>query len=101
MRHISFALLTLMAVACIVSLGGCATRPGPSIDVREVAVPVAVPCAADPGPAPAYPDTDAALAAAPDVFTGVQLLKAGRKLRVARESELTAALQGCVAPAKP
>ena len=47
------------------------------------------------GAAPAYPDTDAALKAAPDVFQRVRLLVAGRLERIAREAQLTAALGAC------
>lgn len=94
--------IAILAALCAVSLAGCATAPELRIEVREVRIPVPVACAADPGPAPAYPDTAEALAAAPDVFEGVKLLKAGRLLRQARERELEAALAGCAGlPTKP
>ena len=67
-------------------------------EVREVKIPVAVACAADPGPDPTYPDTDEALRNVPDVATGVRLITAGRLLRDARIGELKAALAGCAAP---
>lgn len=84
------------AVLLALPVIGCATRPAPSPSV-DVLIPQAVACAADPGPAPDYPDSDQALAAAKDIFSGVKLLKAGRILRIAREAELNAALRACVA----
>lgn len=90
MRH-----LTITLIAAAIWLAGCGTPPAPRIEVREVKIPVAVACAADPGPAPAYPDTDEALRNAPDVATGVRLLMAGRVLRMARENVLEAANSGC------
>lgn len=72
-------------IAFLALLAGCATAPEPRIEVREVRIPVPVACAA-----------------APDVFEGVKLLKAGRLLRQARERELEAALAGCAGlPTKP
>ena len=78
-----------------VSLAGCATRSEPRVEIREVKVPVAVKCAVSAGPDPAYPDTDEALRAAPNVLERVRLLAAGRLLRIAREAELKAASAGC------
>ena len=85
-----------LVAAGLLTAGACATRPvapAPS----TIAVPVAAPCAAEPPPAPDYPDTDAALKAAPDLFARVRLLVAGRLMRIAHERELQAALTGCVA----
>lgn len=97
MRHLPLSVaITLIAAA--LWLAGCGTPPAPRIEVREVKIPVAVACAADPGPDPTYPDTDEALRNAPDVATGVRLLAAGRLLRDARIGELKAALAGCAAP---
>lgn len=45
-----------------------------------------------------YYDTDEALAATDSIFSGVQLLKAGRALRIAREAELNAVLRACSDP---
>ena len=96
MRHLPISLaITLIAAA--LWLAGCGTPPAPRIEVREVKIPVAVACAADPGPDPVYPDTDEALRNVPDVATGVRLLAAGRLLRDARIGELKAALAGCAA----
>jgi hypothetical protein len=88
-----------MRVGCVLllalALSACAHRPEPRIMTVEVPVPIAVKCAADPGPSPTYPDTNEALRAAPDLFTRVQLLLAGRALRIGREGELEAAVSGC------
>lgn len=74
-----------------VALAGCATQGLP----KEVDVPVAVHCKPNLGPDPNYPDTPAALRAAPDLFTRVKLLVEGRLMRIQREQELKAALQAC------
>ena len=81
----------------LAGLAACAGAPVPSpvMQVREVATPIAVTCAPDVGAAPAYPDSDAALKAAPDLFARVRLLVSGRLLRIARERELGAALAAC------
>lgn len=81
-------------------LAGCAhpiERPDPIIQVREVKVPVVQPCPALEalGAAPAYPDTDAALAAAPNLFERVKLLLAGRVLRAQREASVAATVAAC------
>ena len=82
-------------------LTACATaRPEPRIVTQEVRIPYDDPTCvrealAKLGPAPAYPDTDSALAAAATVFDGVKLLRASRILRIAREAALTAALEAC------
>ena len=82
------------AVAALLALGACASRGG-AVRSVEVRIPVAVPCDARTGPTPAYPDTDAALREAADLFERVKLLLAGRELREAREAELDAAVRGC------
>lgn len=96
MKHLTL----LLAVA----LAGCSTtrveRPEPIIKTVEVRVPVDDPACvreakAKLGPAPAYPDTDAALKAAPNLYERVKLVMAGRELRRAREAALAAALEGC------
>lgn len=88
--------LAVLAVAGLL-LSGCAHQAGPEAKVTTTVreVPVPVPCKADIGPDPAYPDTDAALNGVTDVFEGVKILKAGRTLRIARLSELADALKGC------
>jgi hypothetical protein len=77
-------------------LTACATTPAdPRIVVKEVPTAVPVACKPNLPPAPIYPDTAEALAASTDIFTGVQLLIAGRLLRIAREGQLKAAVAGC------
>lgn len=50
------------------------------------------------GPPPRYPDTDAALRAAPGAADRYQLLAAGRLLRLQRLEELERAIAGCRQP---
>ena len=86
---------TLLALG-LLSLAACATAPPtPQIVTKTVQVAVPVACTPAIGAAPAYPDTDAALKAAPDVFQRVRLLVAGRLERIAREAQLTASLGAC------
>lgn len=84
---------------------GCAQTPPPEPQIRTVTVnvPVPVPCPALKriGPPPAYPDTNAAILAAPDLAMRVGLLLAGRVLRMARGDADEAALQACAAPVQP
>ena len=79
------------ALAAVLMLAGCATR----VEYKEVRVPVAVPCVADIGDAPAYVDTGSALAGAPDLFERVKLLLAGREQRTARLSALEGQYAAC------
>lgn len=91
----------LLIAACLAAaspmLAACpsATVPEPQLQTKIVEVPVPVPCPTKVGPDPEYPDTESALAAVADVFEGVKLLKAGRALRIARESELKSAVNSC------
>jgi len=89
-RLLACALLALLLI-------GCATPPTPPVRVvtQEVKVAVPVPCAPRLGPEPDYPDTEAALLAAPNIFERVKLLVAGRLLRIQRDAEKTAALNEC------
>lgn len=83
------------AVLCI-TLAACATtKPEPQIVTKEVQIPVMVKCHPDIGPEPDYPDTDAKLKAAPDLFSKVQLLVAGRIMRMSRDAVKSAALSAC------
>ena len=89
----------LMLCGALLTLTACATTPPtPQIVTKTVQVAVPVACRPAIGAAPAYPDTDPALKAAPDVYQRVRLLVAGRLERVAREAELTAALSACEGP---
>jgi hypothetical protein len=73
-------------------LTGCATT-GETI---TVSVPTPVPCVSkDFPPPPTYPDTPAALKAAPDQAEFTRLLAAGWPLRVARGEALENALTIC------
>lgn len=83
--------------ATLALLLGCAAPARPAFQMPERLVPVAVQCRPDIGPEPNYPDTDAALRAAPDIFVRVRLLLAGRLMRTARARELQAALARCQA----
>ena len=88
--------LRILACAGLLALAACATTP-PAPQLVTKTVQVAVPVACKPAivAAPAYPDTDAALKVAPDVYQRVKLLVAGRLERIAREAELAAALGAC------
>lgn len=85
-----------VAILLTLALAGCATAPEPKIETRIVEVPVAVKCAVAIPVEPAYPDTKAAIDAAPGIFAKVKLLLAGRELREAYKNEVKAALIGCV-----
>lgn len=91
-------LLAAIAVTGLL-LAGCETAPPPVPEPRivtvEIPVPTPVQCRPNIGPEPDYPDTDAALAAAPNLFERVKLIVAGRLMRIARERELNAALREC------
>lgn len=108
----------LLAVVASLALGGCETlfhrkaRPGPTpppvIEPKppKVVAPPKAPPPAPPappkscvpktlGPPPRYPDTDAALRAAPGAADRYQLLAAGRILREKRLDELERAIAAC------
>lgn len=87
-RHVSVLAVCFTCVAC-------STPREPAIRTVEVKVPIPTPCAAKPGPAPNYPDSDAALKGAPNLAEALKLLLAGRVLRIGREAELEAAVKGC------
>jgi len=84
--------LFLVALLC---LTGCAAKPEPKIEIRTVNIPVAVPCKVDIGEKPKYPDTDEALISASNILERAMLVMAGRILRIQREIELEAAINGC------
>lgn len=106
----------LSILVAIVGLAGCAARPEPGLVLtrtvlltREILVPLPAqpppPLAARPaprpactrsvGPSPAYPDRDQALRDAAGIYEQVQLLLAGRMLRIERERQLASALRAC------
>jgi hypothetical protein len=106
-------------VACaVLALGGCETLrrktpepapPPPPPPVAALPAPPAPPPPARPAPAPVaracvprslappprYPDTDAALRAAPGAADRYQLMAAGRILRGRRLDELERVVAGC------
>lgn len=89
-----------IAVACL-TCAACATAPSAGESTREVSVPVAVTCQPALKAKREPPDTDEALRSAPDLFTRVKLLVAGRLERISRERELEAALRGCTETQAP
>lgn len=83
----------------LLAISACATtppsRPEPQIVTVEVPVPVAQPCVPETlASPPTYPDTDAALAAASGPVR-LQLLWAGRVLRMARLGEVEPVVAAC------
>ncbi len=92
LSHLSVA----AAAIAILALVGCGTtsseQPTRVVTVHDV---VTAKCSPKLDVEPTYPDTDAALANAPDIFGGVQLLKEGRALRTAYIASLQAALRAC------
>jgi hypothetical protein len=93
-RHIGAALAVLVA-------GGCKTLPTddpePVTRIVEVKVQVPVPCPAlqTLGAEPIYPDTEQAIAEAPDIAALAVLFKVGRILRTQRLAEYEAAKTAC------
>lgn len=82
----------------LLALAACArgAAPEPQVRIQEVFVDRPVACV--PGnleAAPDYPDTDEALAEAPDAGTRYALLWAGRLLRVARAGEVEPVIAKC------
>jgi hypothetical protein len=88
------AFLPLAACAALSACAGAPTR----VELQPVDTPVPVACAVDPGAPPAFPDTDAAIRAAPDIYQRARLYAAGRRLRLAWEARQAAALMGCAPP---
>jgi len=82
---------------CLVALllSGCGLRPE-RLDIQRVDVPVMVPCiGGNVGPAPAYPDSDEALKAAPEGPVRYQMVAEGRAMRDRRLAELEAVARNC------
>lgn len=86
-----------LAIVLCAILAGCASAPtGPvSAIVQPSLVPIAEPCAIDPGPRPAFADEPAAIVAAPNVYERAKLYAAGRQQHLAWEARLEAANAGC------
>ena len=87
----------LFAVSAALALTGCATAPlQPQVVTKLVTIPVAVHCVPDPAPVePAYADNDAAIRAAPDLFSRAKLYAIGRLQRIGFTGEVVAALKAC------
>lgn len=85
---------TILALLLTGLVAGC-SRPG-AVRPVTVKVPVAVSCVPASLPdAPAYPDTDGRLLAAPDAADRYRLLILGRELRVARLGVLEGVAAAC------
>lgn len=98
-HRIAHTLACLIALCVAVAfLAACTTMGTPKVETVLVNVPVPIRCVPNLGPEPQYPDTNEALAAVSDIFTGTQLLLAGRLMRIARDEEKTAALKACEGP---
>lgn len=89
----TLAVLAAVILWPMLTAGSCASTSTPPLP-KVVEVPVSVPCAADPGPQPAYGDSDPELAKL-DIFEGVKRLVAGRDLRDAFIGEALASNKGC------
>ncbi len=95
--------MRFMAIFGAAALTACTPTPPPEPIVRtvEVRVPFDDPACAREArdrlrqEAPQYPDSDDALSRAASVFEGVQLLRAGRVLRIAREAAIMGAIEAC------
>lgn len=93
----------LIILAAALALVACGQKepirpPEPIVEVKEVLVPTPVACKAlaDAGPTPSYPDTDAAIQAAPDIWELGKLYAKGRLLRIQRAARLEAARLACM-----
>lgn len=89
--------LDFLAVLCMVLLAACGGGRAP---VAFIPTPVA--CVPDTlKGAPAYPDSDDALRAAPSPERRYQLILAGRELRIARLGEVEPVIATCRQKALP
>lgn len=88
--------LVISVTAFSLTLAACASVPEPKIVTKEVRTEVTVACVkSDLNLDPVFPDSDAALRAAPGAGDMLQLLAAGRLLRVQTMREWAAALKAC------
>lgn len=91
MRRLGILLSILLAGI----LAGC-TSQSDAVRTVTVKVPVTAPCVPDSLPdAPAYPDTDGRLRAAPDAADRYRLLILGREVRIARLGVLEGVVAAC------
>lgn len=79
----------------VLTAGSCATTGEPRIITRDVMVPVHQPCTIPEPAKPDFADDDEDLRAAPDFFTRVKLMAAGRLQRMGYEGELLAWGRAC------
>lgn len=91
--------LIVLAALALAGCGGRAVIPPPEPEIKtievKVAVPAPCPALAKLGEEPSYADTDAALAASPDIFESTRLLLKGRLQRTKRLAEYGAAKVAC------
>jgi len=85
----------LILIPAVAILGACAhTEPVIKIEIREVLVPISVPCQAE---VPVKPDFKfKALKAEDNLFDKSKTVLADRKLHLAYEEELLTALKSCI-----
>lgn len=85
---------TLLSISLLAACAG--QTPEPKIITHEVKVEITVPCMkSDLNLSPVFPDSDAALRASPGAGDMMQLLAAGRLLRIQTMKEWAAALTAC------
>lgn len=102
MRIATMSIARIAGLAAMLLATGCGhmqVEP-PAVPVQTITVKeqVPVPCKAlvDLGPEPDYPDTDAAIKAAPNVAERARLYATGRAMRVERLAKYAAAKISCV-----
>lgn len=88
-------LCTLAATLCLAACATPAKPPESVVVTKTVYVPVSTPCKLVTSKRPDFPDTDAAIKAAPNFYERVRLLAAGRLDRIAWDIEQSAALDAC------
>jgi hypothetical protein len=92
------AILMLAALA----LAGCGTTKalpkGIKVETVDIAIPVAVACAKDPGPPPVFPDDDDAALAKLKPAERYKAVIVGRDLRKAWIGELEPIRKNCTTP---
>jgi hypothetical protein len=85
----------LASALALLGLSGCVS-PGPDkAALATVYIPVATPCSASAGPAPAYVDGGREVSSASDVFAVAKLRMAARQQALEYISRLEAANKAC------
>ncbi len=103
-RNRILALAVVLLAAPFITAGSCATTREPEIRTVEVRVPVIAPCPDGRDPAPAYPDTRAAVTAAldrGDLAEATRLVWAGWPLHWQRHAEDDAQVAACASAGRP